>query len=310
MNYFVVMNDMLVCFYRGADKSIYSRIYQNGKWSRAVCVISDARARYSVVNEDNLSIICQETAGNIVLCEKKDSGFENNVILEGRGMSPPDMRMIKNGDMILYNLPNGREQTLVLQMQKNGRWERSVMIDGFIPFNDCVFRTARLSGDRLLLVYRKNTSKQLLGFRIADKNGNIGDFKTIYAASGIVTDCSFAEHNGYIHFVFTVKGRLSARLVYVLAAQQAAENGGTVLWEGNNIECASICVQNDRLIVNHCAGNRLYTFISGENGFKGSDMKRTAGAMKKAYVLNAVGINDIIVPRDRPYDIDISVFEK
>ena len=304
------MRDMLVCFYYGADKSIYSRVYQNGKWSRAVCVMSDARSRYSVIYEDNLSVISQETDGNIVLCTQNGDTYKNNVILESRGIAPPDMRMVKIGDMIIYNIKNGREHTLVMQEQKNGKWERSVMIDGFIPFSDCVFRTAALSGGKIMLVYRKNTSKQLLGFRIIDKNGNLGDFKTVFASNGIITDCSFAEDNGYIHFAFTSKNRISTKLMYVLAAEQAAENGGSVIWEGNNIEWASVRKQSDKIIIDHSTGNREYTFLSGENGFKGSDLKRTNGMMKKAYVINGNGINDIIVPKDRPYDVDISVFSK
>ncbi len=304
------MRDKLLCFYYSADKSIYMREYKNGKWSRAVCVISDARKHYFVTNEENISVISQENGGNIMLCVQNGEHFANNVILEGRGMSPPDMRMSKIGDMIIYNLPNGREQTLVLQKQNAGKWEHSVMIDGFIPFTDCIYRISELSGGRLLLVYRKNNMKQLVGFRILDKNGNIGDFKTVYSASGFIPDCSFIEDNGYIHFVLAVKGRMSTKLVYVLAAEEGAGNSGSVLWEGSNIDCVSIRKQNDKLIVNHSAGSRFYTFISGEKGFKGQDLKRVNTAQKKAYIINGAGINDMIVQKDRPYDIDVSVFAK
>ena len=309
MNFFIVQSSSLLCFYYGADKSIYTRKYQNGKWSRAVCVISDARPRYSVINENALCLICQETGGNIVLCRCMEDYWQNSVILEGKGLAPPDMRMVKTGDTIIFTLPNGREQTLVMQKQKEGKWERSVMIDGFVPFNDCVYRTLRLDGGKLMLVYKKNDAKQQLGFRIIDKNGNIGDFRKIYAANGLMTDCSFVQDGREIYFALAVKGSITSRLVYVSADEEKVKNTN-VLWESNNIDLVSIKKHNAGLCVNHSSGGRLYTFEKGENGFKGTDVKRMNTALKKAYIINCAGLNDIIVPKDRPYDVDITVFEK
>ena len=311
MNWFVLYSDRIICFYYGADKSIYQRIYSGGKWSKAVCVISDARSGYSVMrDEEGDCVLCQESSGNMILCRQSNGSWKNSVILEAKSMSPPDMLMTRIGNSIVYNLPNGKEHTLILQQQKNGKWERSVMIDSFIPFRDCVYRLHTLNDGRMLLIYRKNTVRQVLGFRIIDQNGNIGDFKTVYSSNSVITDCSFIVENNFIHFAAAVKGGFSSRIVYVLADEHAAENNAAVVWEGSGTDLASIRRSREKTIINHSASNRLYTFVSTENGFKGSDLKRVSGSMKKACVLNGNGINDVIVPHDRPYDIDISVFKE
>ena len=82
------------------------------------------------------------------------------------------------------------------------------------------------------------------------------------------------------------------------------------LWESNNIDMVSVSIKNNTLTVKHGAGGRVYTFVNGEKGFKGTDVKRMNTPLKKAYVINGAGINDVIVPKDRPYDVDIAVFKK
>lgn len=72
----------------------------------------------------------------------------------------------------------------------------------------------------------------------------------------------------------------------------------------------SVSIKNNTLTVKHGAGGRVYTFVNGEKGFKGTDVKRMNTPLKKAYVINGAGINDVIVPKDRPYDVDIAVFKK
>ena len=310
MVYYVLFEDKIVCFYCGEDKSIYRREYTDGKWSRAVCVASDVRNCYSVMN--NSELICQETSGNIILCRQKDGSWHSDTVLEGKGESPPDMLMNRIGDAVIYCLPNGRERTLVLQKQKDGRWERSSLIDGFVPFHGCLYRIAPLSDGRIILVYRKNSARQEVGFRMIDKNGDMGAFTRIYMTSGLVYDCSFAEDNGALYFLFTVKGRLSTKLMYIkLQADGAFGNDRPItLWEGTAIDCACIRRKSGKTITEHASGGRVYTFEGGELGFKSGGIKRTPFTHKKACVINARGMTDIIIPKDRPYDADISVFLK
>ena len=310
MVYFVVTENRMICFYYGEDKSIYRREYIDGKWSRAVCVISDVRGVYSVMGPT--SLICQETGGNMVFCHSQTGGWTSDTVLEGRGSDPPDIFMNRIGDAVIYCLPNGREKTLILQKQKDGKWERSSMVDTFVPFGGQIFRTAPLNDGRILLVYRKNNVRQQLGFRMINQNGDIGAFTPVYAASGLINDCSFAESNGILHFIFTVKGRLSTKLMYTKLLSDGAFGFGQplVLWEGSVIDCAAIRQKNGKIITQHSSAGRIYTFEGGEYAFKSGGIKRTQYFYKKAVVINSAGMNDIIIPKDRPYDVDISIFMK
>ena len=310
MVYYVLFEDKIVCFYCGEDKSIYRREYTDGKWSRAVCVASDVRNCYSVMN--NSELICQETLGNIILCRQKDGNWHCDTVLEGKGNYPPDMLMNRIGEAVVYCLPNGRDRTLVLQKQKDGKWTQSSLIDGFVPFHGFLYRTVPLSDGRVILVYRKNSARQELGFRMIDKNGDMGAFTRVYTSSGLITDCSFAEDNGTLYFLFIVKGRLSSKLMYAhLQSDGAFKNGQPlVLWEGGNTDCACIRRKNGKTVTEHVSGGRIYTFEGGEYGFKSGGIKRTPYTFKKAAVINARGMSDIIVPKDRPYDADISIFLK
>ena len=135
MNYFVFDPlGELNCFYYGTDGSIYQRVFSNRKWSRAVCVISDVRRHFTVMRDKEIIVLCQERSGDMVLCKRRENGWETNVILESRGIDPPDMRMQRIGDCVLYNLPQGREQLLISQRQTDGKWQHSEQIDSFAPF--------------------------------------------------------------------------------------------------------------------------------------------------------------------------------
>ena len=299
----------LNCFYYGSDQSIYHRIYDAGKWSRAVCVISEARRHFSVTDGNSLDIICQETGGDIILCKKNGDGWENRVILESRGINPPDMRMQRLGNSVIYNMPEGREQTLVLQHRADDKWERSEPIDTFAPFADGLYRIIGLPDKRKLLIYRKNIPKQRLYFRISNKNGSFGDYKTVYSTNNVITDCSAVFYKGFLHFVLVVRGRFSSGLIYIRAAEQAAERRSTVLWEGNRAGCTAIMAENDTLVVTQGTAGRLHTFISSDTGFKGSDVRYSGGEMRKAYVTGSKDARccEIIVPADKPYNIDTSL---
>lgn len=297
----------LNCFYCGSDRSIYRRIYQNGKWSRAVCVISDVRRHFSVMSGAELSLLCQESSGDVVLCREDGGSWTASVILESRGINPPDMRMTRIGDSVLYNLPQGKEQMLILQRREGGKWHRFEPIDSFAPFADGIYRLIELPDGRNMLIYRKNIPKQRLYFRLSE-GGGFGDFKTVYTTGNIITDCSAVYHDGFLHFAAAVRGRFSSSLVYIRAAEQAADRTSTVLWEGGSIDAAAIRAENNALVVTHSSGGRLYTTVNTGSGFTGMNTARVNTKMRKAYVSGSKNACccELTVPADRPYDIDVS----
>ncbi|MBQ6554270.1 MAG: hypothetical protein IJL89_03455 [Firmicutes bacterium] len=306
MNSFVFDENGLSCFYRGGDGSIYKRAYIDGRWSRAVCVISDVRRHYSVSAEKPLSLVCQETGGNIMLCREKSGEWHNRILLEGRGLDPPDMLMMRFENCLIFNLPRENEHTLIIRRQRGGKWERSELIDSFVPFRNCLFRLIRLENGRGLLIYRKNMYKQCLGYRVLEKNGDFGEFHTVFAASGVISDISAAMHRGILHFAAAERTSFSNRLIYTRASEQASEQRSQVLWEGMSIENTAIRADEHGLTVTHNSGRRIYTFKNGGTMFKPADIKQSGTRLAKAYVLGG-RINDIIVPADKPYDVEVGL---
>ncbi len=304
---FVFSGNGLSCFYRGADSSIYRRTYTDGRWSRAVCVISDVRRHYSVFADKDtaeVSLICQENGGDIVLCREKEGEWQNRTLLEGKGLDPPDMLLKRFGNCLICNLPRENEQTLMIQRQNNGKWERSELIDGFIPFRNGIFRLITLENGRGLLIYRKYLHKQCLGFRVLEKNGDFGEFHTVFAAGGVISDHSAVIHKGLLHFVIAERGRFSSRLVYTRASEQAAEYRSNVLWEGMSIDNTAVRADENGLTVTHNSGRRIYTFVNGGEMFRGADVRQSGVKLAKAYVTGGK-VNDVIVPADKPYNIDV-----
>lgn len=306
MNCFVFDGNGLSCFYGGADGSIYKRSCAGGRWSRAVCVISDVRRHFSVITDRETMLVCQENGGNIMLCRESKGEWQSRTLLEGRGLDPPDMLMLRFGNCLICNLPRGNEQTLILWRQRGGKWERSELIDSFIPFRNSLFRLIDVENGRALLVYRKNLHKQCLGFRILEKNGDISEFHTVFAAGGVIIDFSAVMHKGVLHFAAAERGSFSSRLIYTRASDKAAENRSHVLWEGMSIENTAIRADEHGLTVTHNSGRRIYTFTNGGSMFRGADIRQSAVKLAKAVVFGG-NVNDIIVPADKPYNVDVNL---
>lgn len=302
MNYFITHAQKLHCFYRGADGSIYMRTHSEDGWSRALCIISDVRPHYTVYGGTSLSVICQGTNGNIFHCVCDGDIRSSRLILESKSLAAPDMLMHRLGSSLLYNLPQSGEQTLIIQNRTNSSPKT---IDSFAPFSKYLYRLFPLGKNgRTVLVYRKNSPRQKLVFRIVSEDGTFGDPVGVYSSNAVINDVSMAYDGGFVHFAFSVRGRLSSRLLYVRAAEEAAAPAVSV-WEGN-MENTCVRSENGKLTINCSSGKRLYTFI-GENDFRGSDIKNTGMRIARAsFIRPDTTISDIPVPADRPYDTSIS----
>ena len=294
MIYFVYDSGAVQCFYRGRDGSIYQRRDDGGKWSKAVCAANDVRAQFFVMREDETGLICQDSGGDMLLCLDRDGVWQQNVILKSLG-SVPDIFMTRTGDTIFYTIPQNGRYTLIMQKHRDGRWERSTMIDGCTPFAACPFRVLGLNNGITAVIYKKGKS---VGLRVTDKSGEISGFEPLYTASGDIHDISLLAGENAVEAVLAVRGRFSARLVYV---STRSPDKPETLWEGAGADIAAAeRDENGALNVTLACGNTVYGFTRGKHG---SRVQRLNVRPKKAFVLGHKGMCDVLADGDRGYEI-------
>lgn len=308
----------LLSFYYNDEGMIYCRSYLGDKWQKVVPVIDGVRGDYTVNISDKGEVIllCQGINGDILLCEKKEGKWGNRVILKNSSGTSPNIMfnaLIEDSSMrLLYNLPENKEQYITSQeLNNNGRWSSAEKIDKFVPFGYEMFDVYRVDSGKSLVVYQKNHPETQLGYREVIRN-RIGEFKSVYNTGYGISGHSMIAEEQNLHFLIIVKNRFVCRLVYVRKGEGGVREP-KVIWEGCGIRECSIVKLRDKLYLFWVINKQLYYTVSKDSGSKFETVEKYHGGyvddMVTAKYIDAgetageLVLNEVLVDRDRPYEV-------
>lgn len=297
-------NDELISFYYGENRTIYCERLNENNYRSKICVADSVIDTFtvSINNIDDIHIICQNTAGEVMLCESNGGTFKNRTIFKNKNSLAENVKfypIFKNTNMsLIYNTPL-REQSdnfiTIRTLIGNENWTNSENIDTFSGVYPNLFSLYNINNDDFVLSYCKNARDTQLGFKQI-KNTEISDFMVVHRTGYQIVDYSLVEHNGTIHFVYIIKSLFSSQVIY-RKKDSLGISSPLLIFEGQKIKNCVISVINSTLYCKFLIGNFLYYSQSEDNGVtfgQVSKYKRTLSSniVKATFITNSKNINN------------------
>lgn len=268
-------NDELFSFYYGENRGIYCEKLGNypSKMTK-VCVIDGVADLFTVsLNENNnIYVICQNSNGDVMLCEGDGNLFKNEIIFKNRMGLVENAKfypIFNNNSMsLIYNI-NSKESSdsyiTIRTLLQNKNWTNPENIDIFSSAHTNMFSVYKVSEDNFMLFYCKGGNRDTqIGLKQV-KSQNISEFTPLHKTGYQIFDYSAVCHNDTIHFIYIVKSLFSNQVIY-----RKKDNLGIstpiVLFEGQKIKNCAVCIINNMLYCKFLIGTSLYYVQSEDFG--------------------------------------------
>lgn len=309
-------------FYYAGEDGVCLRVYENGRWGRAMSLAVDAKPWFSVsrISQD-FHVLYQDREGRNKHAFRHDDG--------DRQTAPPAILDDDNIIGVYHLLTSGQDWRLVYETDTeegrrvvsraavNGRWGAREEIGSHQPGTGFAnIRIQQVIDDHYILFSQEKQADGVIAMGYRElKAGKTGDFHPVHIAAAAAAGSSFITTDDAIHFLYIVRGVFSSRLVY-RKRQATGLTAAVSVYEGTRMDECLLFIAHDRLYACYLSAGAMYICESDNDGQSFRRPQRYRGKfcespVKAAYLPDTapneseLAAREVWVDSHNPWDVQL-----
>ncbi|WP_058486130.1 hypothetical protein [Defluviitalea phaphyphila] len=276
-NYYIIKQSKgtLWAFFYDFVDGICCMTYTYDSWSKKQIIYKNGAKNFSVYldTNDKIYVFCQDTSGNIVLCQYSSSKWTSQILLYSKSgfLDSLHFDAIINGEdlFLFYNLkdPHTNRHALVQQIAIKGtKWNTPSLIDYIEPLENHPFSVYKTSNNNILLFYQKYQDTFQLGYKkYLETTKTWSEFSSFDHNKTKFVDKSILIINKNFQTLYIKKEKYYSTLFYRLKTASKWEEP-IKLFEKSNITSCSLFTIDNHLWATWVCDGTLYSCYSTDSG--------------------------------------------